>query len=289
MSGLRTIALTMLAMLAFAANSLLCRMALAHTTIDAASFTAIRLVSGAIVLWLLVALRGSAHASTGNWRSAFALFAYAAGFSFAYVSLTAATGALLLFGAVQVTMIGHGLWRGERLRILQVLGCVAAFAGLVGLLLPGLSAPPMGGALLMLGAGLAWGVYSLRGRQAVDPVTVTAGNFARAVPFALVLALALWRVRSLDGAGIAYAIASGALASGMGYVIWYAALPRLRPTSAAIVQLSVPLLAAAGGVVVLGEPLTLRLVVASIAILGGIALVTTRFGQRLDAAARQRR
>lgn len=289
MSGLRTLALTMLAMLAFAANSLLCRMALAHTAIDAASFTAIRLGSGAIVLWLLVALRGRAHASTGNWRSAFALFAYAAGFSFAYVSLTAATGALLLFGAVQVTMIGHGLWRGERLRKVQVLGCAAAFAGLVGLLLPGLSAPPLGGASLMLGAGFAWGVYSLRGRQAVDPVTVTAGNFVRAVPFALLLALALWRVRSLDGAGIAYAIASGAGASGMGYVIWYAALPRLRPTSAAIVQLSVPLLAAAGGVVVLGEPLTLRLVIASIAILGGIALVTTRAGQRLDATARQRR
>jgi len=289
MSGLRTIALTMLAMLAFAANSLLCRMALAHTTVDAASFTAIRLVSGAVVLWLLVVLRGRAQASTGNWWSAFALFAYAAGFSFAYVSLTAATGALLLFGAVQVTMIGHGLWRGERLRVVQVIGCAAAFAGLVGLLLPGLSAPPLAGALLMLGAGCAWGVYSLRGRQAVDPVTVTAGNFVRAVPFALLLTLALWRERSLDGAGIAYAIASGALASGMGYVIWYAALPRLRPTSAAIVQLSVPLLASAGGVVMLGEPVTLRLVVASIAILGGIALVTTRAGQRLDAAARQRR
>lgn len=289
MPGLRTIALTVLAMLAFAANSLLCRMALAHTTIDAASFTAIRLVSGAIVLWLLVALRGRAQANSGNWWSAFALFAYAAGFSFAYVSLTAATGALLLFGAVQVTMIGHGLWRGERLHVMQMFGCAAAFAGLVGLLLPGLSAPPLAGALLMLCAGFAWGVYSLRGRQALDPVTVTAGNFVRAVPFALVLALALWRERSVDGTGMTYAIASGALASGMGYVIWYAALPRLQPTSAAIVQLSVPLLAAAGGVIMLGEAVTLRLVLASVAILGGIALVTTRAGQRLDAAARQRR
>jgi len=289
MPGLRTIALTVLAMLAFAANSLLCRMALAHTTIDAASFTAIRLVSGAIVLWLLVALRGRAQANSGNWWSAFALFAYAAGFSFAYVSLTAATGALLLFGAVQVTMIGHGLWRGERLHVMQMFGCAAAFAGLVGLLLPGLSAPPLAGALLMLGAGFAWGVYSLRGRQALDPVTVTAGNFVRAVPFALVLAFALWRERSVDGTGMTYAIASGALASGMGYVIWYAALPRLQPTSAAIVQLSVPLLAAAGGVIMLGEAVTLRLVLASVAILGGIALVTTRAGQRLDAAARQRR
>jgi drug/metabolite transporter (DMT)-like permease len=288
MSGLRTIALTVLAMLAFAANSLLCRMALAHTAIDAASFTAIRLVSGAIVLSLLVAMRGRAQADTGNWRSAFALFAYAAGFSFAYVSLTAATGALLLFGAVQVTMIGHGLWRGERLHRVQVIGCVAAFAGLVGLLLPGLSAPALGGALLMLGAGFAWGVYSLRGRQAVDPVSVTAGNFVRAMAFALLLALAMWRDHSADGAGIAYAVASGALASGVGYVIWYGALPQLRPTSAAIVQLSVPLLAAAGGVLLLGEPLTVRLVVASIAILGGIAMVTTRFGQRLDADARQR-
>lgn len=281
-------ALTILAMLAFAANSLLCRMALAHTTIDAASFTGIRLASGAVVLWLLVALRGRAQVDRGNWRSAFALFAYAAGFSFAYVSLTAATGALLLFGAVQVTMIGHGLWRGERLRIVQVVGCAAAFAGLVGLLLPGLSAPPLGGALLMLGAGFAWGVYSLRGRQAIDPVSVTAGNFVRAVAFAVVLALALWRDRSTDGAGIAYAVASGALASGLGYVIWYAALPRLRPTTAAIVQLSVPLLAAGGGVLLLGEPLTVRLAVASIAILGGIAMVSTRGGQRLDADARQR-
>lgn len=289
MSGLRTIALTMLAMLAFAANSLLCRMALAHTTIDAASFTVIRLLSGAIVLLLLVASRGRTRAGTANWWSAFALFAYAAGFSFAYVSLTAATGALLLFGAVQVTMIGHGLSRGERLRGVQVFGCAAAFAGLVGLLLPGLSAPPLGGALLMLGAGFAWGVYSLRGRQAVDPVLVTAGNFVRAVPFALLLALVTWRDRSLDAAGIEYAIASGALASGIGYVIWYAALPRLRPTSAAIVQLSVPLLAASGGVVVLGESVTLRLAIAAIAILGGIALVTTPVGQRPDAAARQRR
>lgn len=289
MSALRTFALTLLAMLAFAANSLLCRMALTHTRIDAASFTAIRLVSGAIVLWLLVALRRRVQGSRGNWRSAFALFAYAAGFSFAYVSLTAATGALLLFGAVQVTMVGHGIWRGERLRAVQVLGCAAAFAGLVGLLLPGLSAPPMGGALLMLGAGVAWGVYSLRGRQAVDPVTVTAGNFMRAVPFALLLAIAMWHEQSADGAGVAYAMASGALASGVGYVIWYAALPRLRSTSAAIVQLSVPLLAATGGVAILGEPVTLRLAVASVAILGGIALVTTGYGQRLDAAARQRR
>jgi drug/metabolite transporter (DMT)-like permease len=289
MSRLRTLVLTVLAMLAFAANSLLCRMALAHTTIDAASFTSIRLVSGAIVLWLLVASRGRAHAGQGNWRSAFALFAYAAGFSFAYVSLTAATGALLLFGAVQVTMIGHELLRGERLHVLQVVGCAAAFAGLVGLLLPGLSAPPLGGALLMLGAGFAWGVYSLRGRQAVDPAGVTAGNFLRAVAFALLLALAMWRDRSMDASGAAYAIASGALASGVGYVIWYAALPRLQPTSAAIVQLSVPLLAAAGGVLLLGEPLSLRLVLASIAILGGIALVTTGFSQRLDADARQRR
>ncbi len=289
MSGLRTLALTVLAMLAFAANSLLCRMALAHTTIDAASFTAIRLVSGAIVLVLLVALRKGTQAAEGNWWSALALFAYAAGFSFAYLTLTAATGALLLFGAVQVTMIGHGLWHGERLRTRQACGCAAAFAGLVGLLLPGLSAPPLVGALLMLAAGVAWGVYSLRGRQAADPVRVTAGNFVRAVPFALLLAFAMWRDRSVDGPGIAYAIASGALASGMGYVIWYATLPRLRPTAAAIVQLSVPLLAAAGGVLILGEPVTLRLVVASVAILGGIALVVARTGQRPDAAARQRR
>lgn len=273
MSSLRIITLTVLAMVAFAGNSLLCRLALRDTAIDAASFTAIRLCSGAVMLWLVVRVRGGAYTGTGSWRSALALFAYAAGFSFAYLSLPAASGALLLFGAVQATMIGHGLWTGERLQRMQLAGLALALGGLVGLLLPGLSAPPLQGSLLMLGAGVAWGVYSLRGRGAGDATQVTAGNFLRAVPIAAALSLLMIGNISLDRAGIAYAIASGALASGLGYAIWYTALPGLKATKAATVQLSVPVIAALGGVAFLGEAITLRLTLASIAILGGIALV----------------
>jgi len=272
LSSLRIAALTSLAMIAFAGNSLLCRLALKHTTIDAASFTTIRLLSGALMLWLVVGVRNRAHAGKGNWLSALALFAYAAGFSFAYLSLSAATGALLLFGAVQATMISHGLWQGERLRWPQLAGLVLALGGLVGLLLPGLSAPPMHGSALMLGAGVAWGVYSLRGRRAGDPTKVTAGNFLRAVPIAAALSV-LMPGATLDNAGVGYAVASGALASGMGYAIWYTVLPALQATKAATVQLSVPVIAALGGVLFLGETITLRLALASIAILGGIALV----------------
>ncbi len=273
MPALRTLVLTSLAMIAFALNSLLCRMALRDTGIDAASFTSVRLISGALMLWLIVRLRGGARIGTGNWASAFALFAYAAAFSFAYLTLTAATGALLLFGAVQVTMIGHGMWKGERLLGAQLVGFVLASAGLIGLLLPGLSAPPLYGAALMVAAGVSWGAYSLRGRGMGDPTRVTAGNFLRTVPITAVLSLWMVGDASVDGAGFAYAVASGALASAIGYAIWYSALPALRATSAATVQLSVPVLAAIGGVVLLGEPVTLRLVVASAAILGGIALV----------------
>jgi drug/metabolite transporter (DMT)-like permease len=274
LSTLRILVLTALAMTAFAGNSLLCRLALKDTAIDAASFTTVRLLSGALMLWLVVRLRGGgARAGAGNWLSALALFAYAAGFSFAYITLPAATGALLLFGAVQATMIGHGLWRGERLRPAQSVGLVLALCGLVGLLLPGLSAPPLFGATMMLGAGVAWGVYSLRGRVPGDATRVTAGNFLRAVPIAAALSVLMAENLSLDRAGLLYAVASGALASGLGYAIWYTALPALKATKAATVQLSVPVLATLGGVAFLGEAVSLRLVAASIAILGGIALV----------------
>ena len=269
----RTIALTVLAMIAFAGNSLLCRAALKHTSIDAASFTTIRLVSGAAMLWLLVKMRRTTLGGKGNWLSALALFVYAAGFSFAYVSLPAATGALLLFGAVQATMIGHGIWAGERLRRLQLVGLVLAFGGIVGLLLPGLSAPPLYGSILMLGAGVAWGVYSLRGKGAGDPASVTAGNFLRAAPISIILSALMLNGASWDIAGFWYAVSSGALASGIGYAIWYTVLPALKATSAATVQLSVPVIAALGGIMLLGEPISLRLVLASLAILGGIALV----------------
>ena len=273
MSYTRTIALTSLSMIAFAGNSLLCRIALKHTGIDAASFTTIRLISGAVMLGLVVRMRRGTHRSTGNWPSAFALFLYAAGFSLAYVSLSAATGALLLFGAVQATMIGYAIYAGERLQKLQLAGLILALGGLAGLLLPGLSAPPLYGSVLMLGAGVAWGIYSLRGSSAGDPTVVTAGNFLRAVPFSAVLSVLMLQGASLNTAGICYAVSSGALTSGVGYAIWYTALPALKATHAATIQLSVPVIAALGGIVFLGEAITLRLVLASIAILGGIALV----------------
>ena len=273
MSFLRVIILTLVTLLAFAGNSLLCRMALKHTGIDAATFTTVRLISGAAMLWLVARFFRAGKTGNGNWLSAFALFVYAAGFSFAYITLPASAGALLLFGAVQATMIGYGIWKGERLHGMQLLGLVLAFGGLVGLLLPGLTAPPLAGSILMLGAGIAWGVYSLRGRGAGDPTKTTSGNFLRAVPLAVALSLLMIDGARMDSAGFGYAVASGALASGLGYAIWYSVLPLLKATNAATVQLSVPVIAAVGGILFLGETLTLRLVLASLAILGGIALV----------------
>jgi drug/metabolite transporter (DMT)-like permease len=286
MPNLRIVICTALALVAFAGNSLLCRAALVHTHIDAASFTTVRLLSGAVALCCLVWLRGGTRTGRGNWLSALALFAYAAGFSFSYLHLTAAAGALLLFGAVQTTMIGYGIWSGERMRWLQIVGVVLACGGLVGLLLPGLSAPPLIGALLMLGAGAAWGIYSLHGQRGGDALKVTAGNFARAVPMALLLSLFLTARTSLDPAGVGYAFLSGALTSGVGYAIWYTALPSLKSATAATVQLSVPILAAVGGIFFLGEALTLRLLIASVAIIGGIALVvqTGKRGEAPDSA-----
>ena len=273
MPQFRILALTTLAMLAFAGNSLLCRVALDHTDMDAASFTTIRLLSGALMLWMIVGLRGQTRAGSGDWLSAFALFAYAAAFSFAYVSLPAATGALLLFGAVQGTMIGYGLWRGERLLPLQWTGLMLALCGLVALPLPGLAAAPLQTAAMMLCAGIAWGVYSLRGKGAGDPIRVTAANFLRAVPFSLALSLLMSSRTTWDASGVAYAVASGALTSRLGYAIWYTALPALKSTHAATVQLSVPLIAAFGAVALLGEAATLRLAMACTAIVGGITLV----------------
>jgi len=274
----RILVLTLVAMIAFASNSLLCRAALKQTSIDAASFTFVRIFSGAVALWLIVNVRrimGSASGIRlgGNWISSLALFLYAAGFSFAYVDVAAGTGALLLFGAVQATMILWGLHKGEHLRAIQIVGLIVAMMGLVVLLFPGFSAPPLFGSVLMLGAGIAWGIYSLRGKGEKNPATVTAGNFARAVPFAAVVSIIFLPRLHLDLAGVTYAIISGAITSGLGYVIWYSALPGLKAASAATVQLSVPVLAAAGGILLLGEALTLRYLLASVAVLGGIALV----------------
>lgn len=268
----RTLLLTALAMLAFAGNSLLCRLALRETAIDAASFTAVRLLAGACALWLLQ-LRQNRQAPAGSWAGAVALFTYAAAFSFAYLQLDTGVGALLLFGAVQLSMLLWGLLRGERLGLCASLGTALATAGLLALLLPGASAPPLLAALLMLLAGVAWGAYSLLGRGQGNPLAVTAGNFLRATPLALLLALAVLPQLNWDGPGLFYALLSGALTSGVGYAIWYSALPGLHASQAATVQLSVPILAALGGSLLLSEALTLRLLLSAVAVLGGIALV----------------
>ncbi len=268
-------------MLAFAGNSLLCRVALRDTAIDAASFTSIRLASGALVLALIVRLRKGRPAGGGSWTAAACLFAYAAGFSFAYRQLSAATGALLLFGAVQIAMLSYGLAKGERLRPLQLAGLLVAVGGLVYMLLPGLAAPPLEGAAFMIAAGIAWAGYSLLGRGTSDPTAATAGNFLRAVPFAAALSLAVASRTSVDHTGVdhtgaLYAVASGAVTSGLGYVLWYAVLPSFKAASAAVVQLSVPAIAALGGVILLAEPLSNRLMIATATILGGIALTILR-------------
>lgn len=275
-------ATTGLALLAFAANSLLCRFALAEGGTDAASFTAARLGSGALVLAGLVAVRrrrrapagrDASSAGQGRWRSAFALFAYAAGFSLAYVDVGAATGALLLFGAVQATMLLVGLWQGERLAGAQWAGFALASLGLVALLLPGAAAPPIGAALWMIAAGVAWGLYSLWGRGSIDPVADTTGNFVRSLPFALALLLLQLASLAMDTRGLIGAVASGALASGLGYVLWYRVLPQIGGLRAASLQLAVPPLAAVAGVLLLGESLDATRLLAGAAILAGIGVV----------------
>jgi len=287
---LRTLLLTAAAMIAFAANSLLCRLALELPRIDAASFGAIRLASGALALALIVRLRADGGAPPrADWLAATMLFAYVAFFSFAYLSLPAGTGALILFGTVQLTMLGAGLRAGERFAPAAWAGLSAAIGGLVYLVSPGIAAPALLGAALMAAAGVAWGVYSLRGRGVTDPLGATAGNFARAVPMAVALNLVSARGLHLDAVGVALAIASGALSSGIGYVVWYAALRGLSAMRAATVQLSVPPIAAIGGAWLLSEPLTLRLLVASAAILGGIAVVlATRARVRTEPRASSR-
>lgn len=271
----RTLLLTALAMLAFAGNSILCRMALKATEIDAASFTSVRLVAGAFTLLIILRLKTAAQPLSGSWPGALALTAYAAAFSFAYINLDAGSGALLLFGAVQLSMIAWGFYRGERFGIATAVGLALALIGLIALLLPGANTPALGSALLMLVSGVAWGAYSLMGRGAVDPLATTAGNFLRAVPIALLISLALISRLQWDAAGLGYAVLSGALASGIGYAIWYSALRGLKSFQAATVQLSVPILTALAGSLLLGEALTLRLLLSSAAVLGGIAIVLT--------------
>jgi len=265
---------TILAMIAFATNSILCRLALGPPDIDAAGFTAIRIGSGAMMLLLIARSSGRRRnaESQGNWWSAAALFTYAIMFSFAYLRLDVGTGALILFALVQATMIVWGLVKGERPRPLHWFGSLAALAGLVYLVSPGLSAPSPVGSLMMALAGISWGIYSLRGRRTADPLVTTTDNFIRAVPIVLVAAGLLYPSIALTPRGIVLAIASGAIASGVGYVIWYTALGGLSATRAASVQLTVPVIAALGGLTFLGERLSLRLVVSSVLILGGVGL-----------------
>jgi drug/metabolite transporter (DMT)-like permease len=267
---MRTATLTLLALIAFAANSVLCRLALGAGAIDAASFASLRLASGTAVLLLVMLARRTRLA--GNWPSALALLFYAVPFSLAYVSLSAGTGALILFGAVQATMIGVGLREGDRPHRWEWLGLGVAIAGLVYLVSPGLSAPSFAGSSLMAVAGIAWGVYSLRGRGGARPAAATAGNFLRATPLALLVSIASQRHAHLSPRGALLAVVSGAVTSGMGYVIWYAALRGLTATRAAMAQLAVPALTAIAGVLFLREPITVRLVFSAILILGGVVL-----------------
>lgn len=267
----RTAVLTVLALVAFAANSVLCRLALRGLAIDAGSFTALRIASGAATLGLVTALSGK-RGSGGSWSEALLLFLYAAAFSFAYLRLSAGTGALVLFASVQITMIAAGHRLGERPGLPEWTGLALAFGGLAALVLPGWTAPSWAGLGLMGAAGAAWGGYSLRGRGRREVLIATRGNFARAMVPALgvgllVLPSARWSIR-----GALLAVVSGALTSGLGYVLWYAALQGLTATRAAIVQLAVPVLVALAGVLFLSEALTLRFLVASLLILAGIAL-----------------
>jgi len=274
--------LTTLTMVAFAANSILCRMALGQHLIDAASFTGLRLTSGAAMLWVIVRLRPtSGTLARRDFVAAGMLFVYAAAFSFAYLSLTAGTGALILFAAVQVTMVFAG-WRAkEQFSVGTWAGLILSIAGLVYLVLPGLSSPPLVAAALMALAGCGWGIYSLRSRGVADPLRITAGNFLGAVPPALVLVLVFSQDRHATAEGVILAVVSGAFTSGLGYVMWYRALSGLTSTAAASVQLSVPVIAAFGGILFLNETMTMRLLAASAAILGGIALVLrARFAGR---------
>lgn len=266
--------LTALAMLAFAANTLLCRRALGQDLIDAATFTTARVISGAVTLNVIVLLRRRSHGrGKADWRGAAMLFIFMAFFSFGYLSLSAGTGALILSGTVQLTMIIFALRGGEHFPLLSWAGLSVAIVGLIYLVSPGVTAPDPSGVVLMAIAGIAWGFYSLLGRGSTDPLEATARNFVYSVPLVLIVSLFFLRDFSISSNGLALAVASGAIASGCGYVIWYAALPGLTATRAATVQLSVPAIAAFGGVVMLSEEITLRLLLASAATLGGVAIV----------------
>ena len=278
----RTIVCTSAALAAFAGNSVLSRLALGRAMINAASFSTLRLAAGtAMLLAVLAFTQSGSSAFKGSWTSGLVMFLYSIPFSFAYTSLTAGTGALILFGAVQLTMMVAALRIGERPHWSQWIGLVLASSGLVYLVLPGLQAPPLTGSALMAIAGIAWGVYSLRGRGAANPLQLTTNNFVRALPLSMVVSLAAWNRMNVSSGGLVIALACGAITSGLGYVLWYIALRHLTATRAAVLQLMVPVLAGVGGVVFLGETVSARLVVSGATVLGGIALTLSggrRFG-----------
>ena len=270
---------TAFALVAFAFNSILCRLALRADEIDAASFTSVRLISGAATLILIsYFFSKTKKPASGSWPSAFFLFAYAVCFSFAYISLTAGTGALILFGSVQVTMIAVAWTRGEKPKMLEWLGLVMALGGLVYLVFPGLAAPPLTSSALMAAAGISWGAYTLRGRASSDPLAETTGNFVRSVPMGIIISIIFIPRFHLSNKGMVLAVLSGAIASGIGYTVWYTALKHHTATRAAVLQLSVPLLTAVIGVAFLTEAANVQLAISAGLILGGIGL--TIWGRR---------
>jgi len=266
--------LTLYAVLAFAGNSIICRLALLHTDIDAVSFTVIRLLSGSLALLLLSFTINRGQVQGGSWRAAFLLFVYAAGFSLAYESIGAGSGALLLFGSVQVTMISYAIWQGEKPNATKAIGLFISFSGLVIHFLPDATTPAIPASLLMLAAGVAWGGYSILGRQSIDPIGVTSGNFWRASTFALLFGLLTLRSAIVDVPGVILAVIAGAATSGLGYIIWYSLLPQIKAIQASVVQLTVPLLTSLAGVVFLNEPITLNFTIVCLLVLFGISLVT---------------
>lgn len=284
-SSSRIVIGTAVAMIAFAANSVLNRLALSGGHVDAASYTGLRLASGAVMLALLLGWRTGWHrrpVGGGIWP-AVALFLYAIGFSIAYLRLEAGSGALILFAAVQIGMLGWAISQGERPGMLETAGFALAILSLIALLLPGATAPDPGGAALMVVAGLSWAAYTLMGRGSAAPLTDTAGNFIRCLPIGILLILPGAFFQTISLQGWAYAIASGALASGLGYALWYSVLPALQRSTAAYVQLSVPAIAALGGVLFIAEPISWRLVICSAGILGGVALALWGAGRRRPA------
>jgi len=272
-SKIRLVAYTALTMLAFAANSVLCRLALKETSIDPASFTTVRILSAAAMLWLVMRRQKQSPLEHGSWRSAVALFIYAATLSFAYRTIDTGAGALMLFGAVQATMLLAGYIAGERMSNWQSIGFAAAMSGLVILMLPSAHAPSLLDSILMLASGVSWGVYSLFGRGAAKPAASTSGNFLRAAPLTIGMSLLALPWLTLDAHGVLYAVLSGSLSSALGYVMWYRVLQHMRAMTASTVQLSAPVIAALGGIVLMNETATPGLLISSVLILGGIALV----------------